>query len=265
MNPQLQSLLSNKCDEGQGFSQNLNPSYHTGGLIGHTGIDVACGYGTPVAALADGLVYSTFPAEHPASDGYTAVFSIVQTPLELFEFSYGHVSEIDCAIGQQVKAGDIIAKEGNHGTVYSGNVLITPAMQAAGDHRGAHRHYQKRPVIKTQQLRGVGLQTASGIYRDEGGYYYQVYDYNNGFNGCVDWTRPLFARELGILSSGYDVLLLQRALIREGFADFQPTGYFGLLTRAAVKRLQLAHAIPETGYVGPLTRAYLNWRYEQLK
>jgi hypothetical protein len=47
-------------------------------------------------------VYSTYPIAHPASDGYTAVFTICETPLETFEFSYGHVSEIDCAIGQTV-------------------------------------------------------------------------------------------------------------------------------------------------------------------
>jgi hypothetical protein len=90
-----------------------------------------------------------------------------------------------------VKAGDVIAKEGNHGTVYSGNILITPAMQAAGDHRGSHRHYQKRPVIRTLTPKGQMLATANGPYRDEVGFYYQVYDYDNGFNGCLDWSKPL--------------------------------------------------------------------------
>jgi hypothetical protein len=35
-------------------------------------------------------------------------------------------------------------------------------------------------------------------------------------NSCVDWTLPLFNRNLSILSSGYDVYLLQKALVREG-------------------------------------------------
>jgi peptidoglycan hydrolase-like protein with peptidoglycan-binding domain len=266
MEPKLQELVvTDHCAEGQGFALNYNPSYHDGGLLGHTGVDVSCGWGTPVAALADGYVYSTYPIEHPASDGYTAVFTIVETPLEVFEMSYGHVSEIDCQIGQQVKVGDIIAKEGNHGTVYSGNTLITLAMQAAGDHRGAHRHYQKRPVIKTQTLHGTALSTAEGTYRDELGNYYQVYDFENGFNGCVDWTQPLFPRDLFVGRSGYDVYLLQKAIVLEGCGSFDPTGYFGVLTLAGAIALQKKHGIsPTLGYVGPLTRAYLNAAYHQL-
>lgn len=256
------------CQLGQGFSLNANPSYHAGGLIGHSGIDVNCGWNSPIAALCSGLVYSTFPVNKPASDGYTAVFTLVETPLETFEFSYGHVAEIDCTIGQQVKVGDIIAKEGNHGTVYVGNQLITLAQQAAGNHDGHHRHYQKRPVIKTKNfsdiLKNMGLSNALGWYRDPEGYYYQVYDYFNGFNGCVDWSVPLFNRPLGLLSTGYDVYLLQKALILEGYATFAPTGYFGLLTRSAVQRYQKAKGLDQAGSVGPMTRQTLNQSYQQL-
>lgn len=262
MNPLSLPQIGTGCVEGQGFGQNANPSYHTDGLIGHTGIDVACGYGSPIQALCDGYVYSLFPIDHPASDGYTAVFTLVTTPLETFEFSYGHVSEIDCSIGQSVRAGQVIAKEGNHGTVYSGNILITLAMQAAGDQRGHHRHYQKRPVIKTSLIRGEVLQDAKGPYND--GSYYQIYDYDNGFNGCIDWTLPLFNRDLFIGTSGYDVLLLQRAMVREGFAQYTPTGNFGPLTFASVRQYQKARGLPATGYVGPLTRTILNTTYKQL-
>lgn len=266
MNPQLQNLIvTDHCAEGQGFSQNFNPSYAAGGLLGHTGIDVNCGYGTPIAALCGGLVYSTYPINQPASDGYTAVFTIVETPLEVFEFSYGHVSEIDCQIGQQVKTGDTIAKEGNHGVVYAGNILITLAMQAAGDQRGSHRHYQKRPVIKTQHLNGTGLQTAQGTYRDEDGNYYQVDAFNNGFNGCVDWSVPLFNRDLARNMQGYDVYLLQKALVLEvGFEPADCVGIFGPKTFAAVQQLQAKHTISSTGFCGPLTRGYLNTTYHQL-
>jgi hypothetical protein len=218
------------CVEGQGFSQNANPLYHAGGLLGHTGIDVNCGYGSTIASLTNGVVYSTFPVEQPASDGYTAVFVLTETPLEIFEFSYGHVCEIDCQIGQQVKVGDALAKEGNKGEVYSGNTLITLAMQAAGDHDGHHRHYQKRPEIKTKNLQNIltnmGLSDAHGWYKDANANYYQVYDYFNGFNGCVDWTLPLFNRNLSIFSNGYDVYLLQKALVLEGFRTTFHTNEF---------------------------------------
>lgn len=36
------------------------------------------------------------------------------------------------------------------------------------------------------------------------------------------------------------------------------TEYFGALTLAAVKKFQALHGVPQTGYVGPLTRAVLN-------
>lgn len=266
---ELEQILAGGCYEGQPFSANFNPSYHSGGLLGHTGIDVNCGYGTPIQALTAGMVYSTFPIEHPASDGYTAVFTLVETPLEIFEFSYGHVSEIDCVIGQLIKPGDIIAKEGNHGTVYVGNRLITLAEQAAGDHEGSHRHYQKRPVFKTKDLNTVltkmGLSNAQGWYQDTDGYYYATYDYANGFNGCVDWSQPLFPRNLQQGMSGYDVYLLQRALVREvGFDPANCIGTFGPLTAAALKTYQTKHQLPSTGFCGPMTRAVLNSTYHQL-
>jgi len=39
------------------------------------------------------------------------------------------------------------------------------------------------------------------------------------------------------------------------------TGYFGSITKSAVKRFQAQYGIPQTGYVGPLTRAKLNELY----
>ncbi len=265
--PEIQKLMAAGCFEGQGFGQNFNPSYHAGGLIGHTGIDVNCGYGSPILSLTNGQVYSTYPIEHPASDGYTAVFVITDTPLETFEFSYGHVSEIDCQIGQQVKVGDVIAKEGNHGIVYVGNVLITQAMQAAGNHDGHHRHYQKRPVKKVQTTLAAKryLQTQEGLYIKDNNYY-EIYDFDNGFNGCVDWTAPLFNRDLQQGVSGYDVYLLQKALVLEvGFNPLYCIGIFGPKTATAVMVLQRKHNIsPAAPRVGPLTRAYLNATYHQL-
>jgi hypothetical protein len=169
-----------------------------------------------------------------------------------------------------VKTGDIIAKEGNHGEVYSGNILITLAMQAAGGHDGHHRHYQKRPVIKTKNLddviKNMGLSTAQGWYKDADGYYYQTYDYFNGFNGCVDWSLPLFNRDLDKGATGYDVYLLQKALVLEvGFDPINCIGTFGPLTAAAVVALQQKHGISPTAQrVGPATRAYLNGVYKQL-
>ncbi|MDB4992360.1 MAG: family of calcium-binding protein [Parcubacteria group bacterium] len=69
-----------------------------------------------------------------------------------------------------------------------------------------------------------------------------------------------FAKNLTVGSHGEDVTQLQTILISEGFLHLDaPSGYFGSLTKAAVKLYQAAHGIsPAAGYVGPMTRAVLN-------
>ncbi len=69
-----------------------------------------------------------------------------------------------------------------------------------------------------------------------------------------------FATNLRLGSRGADVTALQQVLIAEGHLSISaPTGYFGPLTLAAVKKYQAAHGIsPQSGFVGPLTRAELN-------
>jgi peptidoglycan hydrolase-like protein with peptidoglycan-binding domain len=105
--------------------------------------------------------------------------------------------------------------------------------------------------------------TARG--RNPGGNYYLVYDFKNGYNGCVDWSQPLFNRNLFVGCTGYDVLLLQRALVKEvGFNPADCIGIFGPKTFAFVRTLQKARGISSTGFVGPLTRASLNATYGQL-
>jgi hypothetical protein len=97
-------------------------------------------------------------------------------------------------------------------------------------------------------------------------FYYEIYDYENGFNGCVDWTLPLFNRDLERGMEGYDVYLLQKALVLEvGFDPANCIGIFGPLTAAAVVQLQQKHGIaPTAPRCGPATRAYLNRTYNQL-
>jgi SpoIID/LytB domain protein len=74
--------------------------------------------------------------------------------------------------------------------------------------------------------------------------------------------RATFHRNLSFGMSGSDVRALQLRLRRERvFPPRAPiTGYFGDVTRAAVRRYQRAHRIRQTGIVGPRTRAALNRR-----
>ena len=68
----------------------------------------------------------------------------------------------------------------------------------------------------------------------------------------------VFTRNLTVGSRGSEVSMLQERLISEGFLVSDVTGYFGPLTRDAVKKFQAAHGIDMVGIVGPQTRAALN-------
>jgi len=76
---------------------------------------------------------------------------------------------------------------------------------------------------------------------------------------------PELSRTLAVGARGSDVLQLQQFLREHGFFTEEPTGYFGPITEAAVRRLQAAHGLVSsgsaqtTGYgvVGPRTRALI--------
>jgi hypothetical protein len=69
-----------------------------------------------------------------------------------------------------------------------------------------------------------------------------------------------FAVNFGYGTKDEDVTQLQLILIADGYLKISsPTGYFGAMTRTAVKAYQSANNIyPVSGYVGPITRALLN-------
>lgn len=70
---------------------------------------------------------------------------------------------------------------------------------------------------------------------------------------CTDLSYDLF---YGLSDSGQDqsVLKLQNYLLKTGYLNATPNGYFGPATLSAVKRFQTANSISSTGRVGPITR-----------
>jgi len=77
----------------------------------------------------------------------------------------------------------------------------------------------------------------------------------------------LFSKDLRLGETDPDVQRLQAALNKNPATQVAKSGpgspgeeteYFGILTIAAVKKYQALHNIPETGFVGPLTRAALS-------
>jgi murein DD-endopeptidase MepM/ murein hydrolase activator NlpD len=74
----------------------------------HSGIDIACNYGTPVLATADGIVtYSGWDATYGRKVEINHGFGVVTF--------YGHNSKLTVSVGDQVKKGQIIAYSGNSG------------------------------------------------------------------------------------------------------------------------------------------------------
>ncbi len=71
-------------------------------------------------------------------------------------------------------------------------------------------------------------------------------------------SAATFTRSLTVGSRGDDVTALQTWLNAKGYLAVAPTGYFGVLTKAAVAAFQTANGItPTAGYFGPLTQAKL--------
>lgn len=259
-----------KCAVTQLFNGNANPFYAGAGLRGHTGEDVACGYGTAIHSPFDMYVYKVLTVANPSNDGtgFTGVFGIVDNGIECFEYLIGHCNP-SVVVGQQVKAGDVIGTEANHGQVWGAHGEVTLAMQKAGSHDGSHRHNQKRPVMKVLQtqpgysyLDCYSDNRAGSNYRDSQGYYYQIWNYGNGYNGCISPVLSVFQRDLTVGITGYDVFVLQNILNKEGVGTFAPTGYFGTLSLAAMIKLQDKIGItPDAGYFGPITRKAMQQKY----
>ena len=248
----------------QPFGANFNNSYINSGLKGHNGVDYAGGYGSPVHSLFEQeYVYKILDKDRLANDGsgFTGVFTLIDNGIEVFEFLYGH-GDPKVTVGQICHRGDVIMTEANHGEVYSNGTRITLEMQRAGDKRGSHVHAQKRILrkdrVRLNNTRYITGQDGNAL--NHNGFYYAIPFYENGYVGCVDFTLPLFNRDLFLGCRGYDVQCLQNFLKARGFLDIeQTTTYFGFATKKAVSAFQKVNNIsPIGGFCGFKTRSLIN-------
>jgi len=79
-------------------------------------------------------------------------------------------------------------------------------------------------------------------------------DPNPNTSTCVSLQNSLRYQSRDVSTNG-EVSTLQDFLQSKGYLNSEPTGYFGLLTVAAVKSFQSASGMGGDGYVGPPTRA----------
>lgn len=82
---------------------------------------------------------------------------------------------------------------------------------------------------------------------------------NNGRKGRVlGASATNFTRNLKSGHKGDDVKALQEFLQTNGHMNASSTGYFGPMTREALKKWQKANSLPSTGFFGPLSRDIIN-------
>lgn len=189
-----------KCLTTQGYYGNVTSVYKDSGLKGHGAKDIYCGYGSPIESPLDGYVYKIINDKQPAYDGtgYWGIFIISEYKGQVGELCVGHCSDINVFEGDFVTKGQTIGKEGNKGKVFEGGVEITKKMQDSGDIRGSHRHWQWRPVTKTKQFNPKAPKLLSygyKIFNDSEGYFYEINDFYNGYNGLSPEIEDILSGE----------------------------------------------------------------------
>jgi murein DD-endopeptidase MepM/ murein hydrolase activator NlpD len=115
-----------------GFGVRMDP--FSGEGVRHAGIDISAPYGSPVEATADGIVVVAEP-----DAGYGREILIDHG--NGLSTMYGHLSQINVVVGQEVKRGQIIGTIGMTG-------------KATGPHLHYEVHIHDAPVDPTKFLHG---------------------------------------------------------------------------------------------------------------
>jgi len=102
----------------QPFGSNPNNGYNPSG--GHTGTDFGVPIGTPIVAVADGVIdFEGWTSGSPTDNAWWFLSGdmviVLNAGASAPSFVYGHLSETFVSAGQAVKQGDIIGNTGNTG------------------------------------------------------------------------------------------------------------------------------------------------------
>lgn len=167
----------------------------------HTGRDYRAPVGTPVVATATGRIVKV----HPGNDGSYGKHVLIET--DGVRHLYAHLATILVEAGEDVKAGEQIAASGN-----------------TGNTGGPHLHYEERRTpFKYLNHRKPRFDKAGGA------------DANPPVVHPIWWRRLAFGTR-----DSDSVRALQARLNGVVRADLPLTGNYLELTRAAVRKFQLA-------------------------
>jgi murein DD-endopeptidase MepM/ murein hydrolase activator NlpD len=198
----------------QPFGANATSVYAAGGFKGHTGIDVVAPFDTAIFPAVLAPIYRTINFGAPIRN-YRCRYQIVDCDDYSYEVSYGHCNTKLEGDGTTEKP---IATVGNSGDVYTNGAYVIPEERGAPNYKGTHLHFQVRQLAREATF-SMALPDQNGkirqyVMNDDGspymrnGKYYRVYDYWNGYNGCID-PAPFFnkyyavdrPKVLGVLES----------------------------------------------------------------
>ena len=141
-------------------------------MDGHNGIDLVRPHGEDMFAIEDGEVVEV--KEDPKGYGEHLRFVSDRHRRGYHrEWTYGHNAENLVKVGDQVKAGQLIARMGNTGFVVSG---ATPFWKT-NPYAGTHLHLGLREVKKTRK---------DAWRYPNSKMWLSVVNYGNGYKGSID-------------------------------------------------------------------------------
>lgn len=253
----------------QGFGQNATSTYKASGWLGHTGLDLVADFGSKIYACIGGYVHEVSNKDNPNPERGRAVKVLYQESGLTYEIGYHHLDHIEVSVGDEIKVGQLIGTQGNTGNVYSGGERVTKEMRLNGSKAGTHLHLEVRLCKQVEKKEKGKTYLKNGV--DINGFYYEIVEYGNGYNGCVDPEQFLINKKpvevktktltqtLRYGSRGEEVKILQRFL-----GDLKVDGVFGYNTDKKVKEYQKENGLKADGIVGVITRSFINKEVEKL-
>lgn len=181
----------------QGFGMNVQFYKDRFGITGgHNGTDIVSqpiAHGDLLFASKDGVVVRAYDLSHGS---ITAGFGLwlLCDPDEngiCDVFIYWHtMSNLKCVEGERVKQGDILAYEGDSGSVFVDMQPVPDEAKGLPPYPGTHLHWGKFQVKKTKvsEISGKTLLTQldGQPYYGPDGDYFEWLNFNDGMRGCVD-------------------------------------------------------------------------------